>query len=55
MTHIAGLLYFMLGLFAGLVLEGWIEDECTKPTVTVTPSAYSTTDAPLPLTHTVGN
>ena len=26
MTHIAGLLYFMLGLFAGLVLEGWIEE-----------------------------
>jgi len=46
MTHIAGLLYFMLGLFAGLVLEGWIEDECTKPTVTVTPSAYSTSDVP---------
>ena len=46
MTHIAGLLYFMLGLFAGLVLEGWIEDECTKPTVTVTQSAYSTSDVP---------
>ena len=34
MTHIAGILYFMLGLFAGLVLEGLIEDECSKSIVT---------------------
>jgi hypothetical protein len=52
MTHITALLYFMLGLFAGLVLEGLIEDECTKPTVTS--SAYSSSlDGSLPLTHTV--
>ena len=37
MTHIAGVLYFMLGLLAGLILEGLVEDECNKSTVT--PSA----------------